>query len=139
MGDTPTMDLNRGDRRDMPSRRQSVTQKMAIGEHRVFLTVGFYEDKTPGEIFITVEDAGVEPRLAYDLIGRLASLALQYGVPLDKIVDQMIFTQGEVAGQVQHHDRIKMAKSIPDLIGRELGVSYLGREDLAHVPAPVSP
>lgn len=131
-----TTPLLRGQRRRLPSRRESTTTKMALASHRIFLTVGLYEDGQPGECFVTVEDAAVETRLIYDLLARCISLGLQYGVPLDKFVRQMTFIQGEIRGPVQGHDRIKFATSIPDLIGRELGVTYGGREDLAHVPQP---
>lgn len=128
-----SQELTRGQRRPLPDRRESVTQKLEMDGRRVFLTTGFYPDGQPGEIFISVEDSGVELRLAYDLISRLVSLGMQYGVPLDRIVGHMLFVQGEIAGQVLHHEQIKMAKSLPDLIGRELAIAYLGREDLAHV------
>ena len=61
------------------------------------------------------------------------SLGLQYGVPLEKYVGAFTFTHFEPAGLVQGNDRIKNATSILDYIFRELAVSYLGRDDLAHV------
>ena len=63
------------------------------------------------------------------------SLGLQYGVPLDEFVDAFIETKFEPSGQVAGNDRILSASSILDYIFRELAISYLGREDLAHTPS----
>jgi ribonucleoside-diphosphate reductase alpha chain len=65
----------------------------------------------------------------------LTSIALQYGVPLDVLVDQFVFTRFEPQGPVTGHERVKFATSVIDYIFRSLAVEYLGREDLAHVPA----
>ena len=66
------------------------------------------------------------------------SIGLQYGVPLEEYVDAFTFTRFEPAGLVQGNDAIKNATSILDYVFRELAVSYLGRDDLAHVPPAVA-
>ena len=63
------------------------------------------------------------------------SLGLQYGVPLDEFVDAFIETKFEPSGEIKGNDRILSASSILDYIFRELAISYLGREDLAHTPS----
>ena len=63
------------------------------------------------------------------------SLGLQYGVPLDEFVDAFIETKFEPSGEIKGNDRILAASSILDYIFRELAISYLGREDLAHTPS----
>lgn len=122
-----------GGRVGLPSRRESATQKATIGSHRVYLTVGHYADGEPGELFLTVENAGSEIRMLYDVIARCVSMGLQHGIPMERYVAMFLGTKGEIAGPVQHHGRIKLCQSILDYVARELGIRYLGREDLAHV------
>jgi len=88
-----------------------------------------------GEIFI---DTNKEGELVKALMNNFAiaiSLGLQYGVPLDEFVDAFIETKFEPSGEIKGNDRILNATSILDYIFRELAISYLGREDLAHTPS----
>ncbi len=96
------------ERRDLPSRRNHRTQKVRIAGQRT----------------------------AYDVLGRLASLALQYGAPLEKVGEMLMGAKFEPAGPVQLHARIKNCTSLPDLIGRHLLAEFCGRADLAHVDQP---
>ena len=119
----------------MPDRRKGYIQKATIGDHKVYLHTGEYEDGKIGEIFI---DTSKEGELVKALMNNFAisvSLGLQYGVPLDEFVNAFIGTKFEPSGKVHGNDRILSASSILDYIFRELAISYLNREDLAHTPA----
>ena len=122
------------DRSKMPDRRKGYIQKVSIGEHKIYLHTGEYDDGKVGEIFI---DTNKEGELVKALMNNFAiaiSLGLQYGVPLDEFVDAFIETKFEPSGEITGNDRILNASSILDYIFRELAISYLGREDLAHTP-----
>ena len=126
---------NIGKRFSMPDRRKGYIQKATIGNHKVYLHTGEYEDGKIGEIFI---DTSKEGELVKALMNNFAiaiSLGLQYGVPLDEFVNAYIGTKFEPSGKVNGNDRILSATSILDYIFRELAISYLNREDLAHTPS----
>ena len=119
----------------MPDRRKGYIQKASIGDHKVYLHTGEYEDGKIGEIFI---DTSKEGELVKALMNNFAiaiSLGLQYGVPLDEYVNAYVDTKFEPSGKVFGNDRILSATSILDYIFRELAISYLSREDLAHTPS----
>jgi ribonucleoside-diphosphate reductase alpha chain len=122
------------DREKLPQRRKGYTQKAIVGGHKVYLRTGEYEDGRIGEIFIDMHKDGAAFRSLMDAFAIAISMGLQYGVPLEEFVDAFTFTRFEPAGMVQGNDSIKNATSILDYIFRELAVSYLGRNDLAHVP-----
>jgi len=128
--------IKRGSERSkMPDRRKGYIQKVSIGEHKIYLHTGEYDDGKVGEIFI---DTNKEGELVKALMNNFAiaiSLGLQYGVPLDEFVDAFIETKFEPSGEIKGNDRILNASSILDYIFRELAISYLGREDLAHTPS----
>ena len=122
-------------RRKMPDRRKGYIQKATVGDHKVYLHIGEYDDGKVGEIFI---DTNKEGELVKALMNNFAiaiSLGLQYGVPLEEFVDAFIDTKFEPSGKIQGNDRILSATSILDYIFRELAISYLNREDLAHTPS----
>ena len=119
----------------MPDRRKGYIQKVTIGNHKVYLHTGEYNDGKLGEIFI---DTSKEGELVKALMNNFAiaiSLGLQYGVPLDEFVSAYVGTKFEPSGKIDGNDRILSASSILDYIFRELAISYLGREDLAHTPS----
>jgi len=119
----------------MPDRRKGYIQKATIGDHKVYLHTGEYEDGKIGEIFI---DTSKEGELVKALMNNFAiaiSLGLQYGVPLDEYISAYVGTKFEPSGKVHGNDRILSATSILDYIFRELAISYLNREDLAHTPS----
>jgi ribonucleoside-diphosphate reductase alpha chain len=119
----------------MPDRRKGYIQKVTIGNHKVYLHTGEYNDGKLGEIFI---DTSKEGELVKALMNNFAiaiSLGLQYGVPLDEFVNAYVGTKFEPSGKIEGNDRILSASSILDYIFRELAISYLGREDLAHTPS----
>ena len=122
-------------RKKMPDRRKGYIQKASIGDHKVYLHIGEYDDGKVGEIFI---DTNKEGELVKALMNNFAiaiSLGLQYGVPLEEYVDAFIDTKFEPSGKIAGNDRILSATSILDYIFRELAISYLNREDLAHTPS----
>jgi ribonucleoside-diphosphate reductase alpha chain len=121
------------EREKLPQRRKGYTQKAIVGGHKVYLRTGEYEDGRIGEIFIDMHKDGAAFRSLMDAFAIAISMGLQYGVPLDEFVDAFTFTRFEPAGLVIGNDSIKNATSILDYIFRELAVSYLGRNDLAHV------
>ena len=124
-----------GKRFSMPDRRKGYIQKATIGDHKVYLHTGEYEDGKIGEIFI---DTSKEGELVKALMNNFAiaiSLGLQYGVPLDEFISAFVGTKFEPSGKVHGNDRILSASSILDYIFRELAISYQNREDLAHTPS----
>jgi ribonucleoside-diphosphate reductase alpha chain len=120
-------------RRKLPSKRYGITQEAKVGGNKVFLRTGEYNDGNLGEIFIDMHKEGAALRSVMNCFAMLVSIALQYGVPLEVLVEQFVFTRFEPQGPVQGHDRVKFATSVIDYVFRALGVEYLKRDDLAHV------
>ena len=123
------------DRYKMPDRRKGYIQKVTVGNHKIYLHTGEYDDGKVGEIFIDMNKEGELVKALMNNFAIAISLGLQYGVPLDEFVDAFIETKFEPSGEVKGNDRILNASSILDYIFRELAISYLGREDLAHTPS----
>ena len=122
----------------MPDRRKGYIQKAQIGDHKVYLHTGEYEDGKIGEIFIDTNKEGELVKAMMNNFAIAISLGLQYGVPLEEYVDAFIDTKFEPSGNVIGNDRILSASSILDYVFRELAISYLGKEDLAHTPSIAS-
>jgi ribonucleoside-diphosphate reductase alpha chain len=120
-------------RRRLPRRRHGFTQEARIGGHKVFLRTGEYEDGTLGEIFIDMHKEGAAFRSMMNCFAIAVSMGLQYGVPLEDLVDQFTFTRFEPHGRVDGHDNIRVCTSVVDYVFRVLGLEYLNRTDLAHV------
>jgi len=130
-------DFRRPVRQKLPPKRHGSVREANIGHHKVYLRTGEYEDGTLGEIFIDMYKEGAAFRGLLNSFAILVSKALQYGIPLDELVDTFTFTRFEPAGPVTGHERIKSATSVLDLIFRSLAIDYLHRDDLAHVnPEP---
>ena len=119
----------------MPDRRKGYIQKATIGDHKVYLHTGEYEDGKIGEIFIDTSKEGELVKALMNNFAIAVSLGLQYGVPLDEFISAYVGTKFEPSGKVYGNDRILSATSILDYIFRELAISYQNREDLAHTPA----
>jgi len=126
---------NGGKRFSMPDRRKGYIQKATIGDHKVYLHTGEYEDGKIGEIFIDTSKEGELVKALMNNFAIAVSLGLQYGVPLDEFISAFVGTKFEPSGKVYGNDRILSASSILDYIFRELAISYQNREDLAHTPA----
>jgi ribonucleoside-diphosphate reductase alpha chain len=137
---TPAATLTR---KRLPKKRRGWTQEAVVGGHKVFLRTGEYADGRLGEIFIDMHKEGAAFRSMMNCFAIAVSMGLQYGVPLEALVEQFTFTRFEPQGPVQGHPNVKFATSVIDYIFRVLGFEYLGRTDLVQVqpeetPAPAN-
>jgi ribonucleoside-diphosphate reductase alpha chain len=121
-------------RRKLPSERQSITHKFSVGGHEGYITVGMYEDGTPGEIFIKMAKEGSTLSGFMDGFALSVSIGLQYGVPLRALVDKFVNTRFEPSGYTGHK-AIPYAKSVLDYIGRWLGGRFISADYLTVSPA----
>lgn len=120
-------------RRRLPNERDGVTHKFSIGGHEGYLTVGLYPDtRQPGEIFIRMSKEGSSISGLMDSFATAISLALQYGVPLQTLVDKFIHSRFEPSGFTGNKE-IPMAKSVMDYIFRYLALRFLQAEDRHNV------
>jgi ribonucleoside-diphosphate reductase alpha chain len=115
-------------RRKLPDERHAITHKFSINEFEGYVTVGLYEDGTPGEIFLVMAKQGSTISGLMDSLATAISIALQYGVPLQTLVDKFSHTRFEPSGFTKHPE-IPIAKSITDYIFRWLASKFLSRED----------
>ena len=120
-------------RKRLPKKRKGFVREAYIGNHKVYLRTGEYEDGSLGEIFIDMYKEGAAFRGLLNSFAILASKALQYGIPLDELVDTFTFTRFDPSGIVRGHEAIKSVTSILDYIFRSLGYDYLGRKDFVQV------
>jgi len=127
--------LRRSKRYRLPKKRHGEIREAVVAGHKIFLRTGEYEDGSLGEIFIDMYKEGASFRGLLNSFAILASKALQYGVPLEELVDTFTFTRFEPAGMVQGHEAIKNATSILDYVFRSIGYDYLNRTDFVHVAA----
>jgi ribonucleoside-diphosphate reductase alpha chain len=114
-------------RRKLADERQSLTHKFSIGGHEGYITVGMYDDGTPGEIFVTMAKEGSTISGLMDSFATSVSYCLQYGVPLKFLVDKFGHVRFEPSGWTGNQ-QIPYAKSIPDYIFRWLAAKFLGAE-----------
>jgi ribonucleoside-diphosphate reductase alpha chain len=121
--------FERARRKKLPSERQSITHKFAIGGHEGYITVGMYEDRTPGEVFIKMAKEGSTLSGILDGFALSVSIGLQYGVPLKALVDKLINTRFEPSGYTGHPE-IPYAKSILDYMARWLGGHFISADYL---------
>jgi ribonucleoside-diphosphate reductase alpha chain len=118
-------------RRKLPDERESITHKFSISGHEGYITVGKYEDGTPGEIFITMAKEGSTISGLMDSFATMTSLALQHGVPLNFLVDKFTHMRFEPSGFTKNPE-IPMTKSIMDYIFKWLATKFLDKESQAH-------
>jgi ribonucleoside-diphosphate reductase alpha chain len=119
-------------RRRLPNDRQALCHKFDVAGHEGYIHVGFFEDATPGEIFIKMAKEGSTISGLMDTIGVLTSMALQYGVPLEVLVSKFSHVRFEPSGFTKNAD-IPMAKSLIDYIFRFLGSRFLAGEARAAI------
>ncbi len=120
----------------MPLTRQSITHKFEVAGHEGYLTVGMYEEASPGELFITMAKEGSTVGGIMDAFGTAISLCLQYGVPVTELSKKFAHSRFEPSGFTKNPD-IPIAKSIVDYIFRWLDVTFPGgRANLMQVPVP---
>jgi ribonucleoside-diphosphate reductase alpha chain len=122
-------------RRKLPSERTSITHKFSVGGHEGYLTVGKYEDGSPGEIFIKMAKEGSTLSGIMDAFALSVSIALQYGVPLHALIDKFCNSRFEPSGYTGN-PQIRYAKSIVDYIGRWLGGKFISSDYLDYEIAP---
>ena len=115
-------------RRRLPDERQAITHKFSIGGHEGYITVGMFEDGTPGEIFIVMSKEGSTLSGVMDSFATAVSLALQYGVPLKVLVDKFNHVRFEPSGVTNNAD-IRFAKSVVDYIFRWMALKFLPKEE----------
>ena len=123
----PTAQTFAAARRKLPTERKSITHKFSIGGHEGYITVGMFEDGSPGEIFVTMAKEGSTISGLMDSMAVAISLTLQYGVPLKFLVEKFSHVRFEPSGWTGN-PQIPYAKSIMDYIFRWLGVKFLGAE-----------
>ena len=111
-------------RRRLPPTRNSLTHKFSVGGHEGYITVGLFEDGTPGELFISMAKEGSTIGGLMDVIGTETSMGLQYGVPLEVLVEKFSHSRFEPSGWTPNPD-IPNAKSVVDYIFRWLGIQFL--------------
>lgn len=126
--------VNRAVRQRLPKKRKGFIREAYVGDTKVYLRTGEYDDGSLGEIFIDMYKEGASFKGLLNCFAVLASKALQYGVPVEELVDSFTFTRFEPAGFVQGHEAIKNATSILDYVFRSIGYDYLDRTDFVHVP-----
>jgi ribonucleoside-diphosphate reductase alpha chain len=131
---------DRARRRKLENERSSITHKFSIGGHEGYLTVGKYEDGTPGEIFIKMAKEGSTLSGIMDAFALSVSIALQYGVPLRALVDKFVNSRFEPSGYTGNPE-IRYAKSIVDYLGRWLGGKFISRDylDAAVIEEAIAP
>ncbi|MDP2340511.1 MAG: vitamin B12-dependent ribonucleotide reductase [Deltaproteobacteria bacterium] len=123
-----------GTRRKLPDERAAITHKFSIGGHEGYITVGLFEDGTPGELFITMSKEGSTISGLMDAFATSTSLSLQYGVPLKVLVDKFSHMRFEPAG-FTGNPQIPIAKSLCDYMFRWLGLKFLPAEDKPFDPS----
>jgi ribonucleoside-diphosphate reductase alpha chain len=119
-------------RRKLPDERHSLTHKFSVAGHEGYITVGLYEDGTPGEIFIKMAKEGSTLSGVMDTLALSLSMNLQYGVPLRVLVNKLVHTRFEPAGMTGNKE-IPMVKSMMDYLGRWLALKFLPKEDAKRV------
>jgi ribonucleoside-diphosphate reductase alpha chain len=115
-------------RRKLPDERRSITHKFSVGGHEGYVTVGLYDDGKPGEIFIVMSKEGSTISGLMDSFATAISLTLQYGVPLEALVDKFTHMRFEPSGFTKNPE-IPMAKSLVDYIFKWLGSKFLTAEE----------
>ncbi|MBI4257255.1 intein-containing adenosylcobalamin-dependent ribonucleoside-diphosphate reductase [Candidatus Uhrbacteria bacterium] len=114
-------------RRRLPDERRAITHKFAVGNHEGYITVGLYDDGTPGELFLTMSKEGSVISGLMDSFATSISIGLQYGVPLEVLVNKFVHMRFEPSGYT-NNPQIRIAKSITDYIFRWLALKFLPRE-----------
>ena len=127
-------------RRRLPDERQAITHKFDIAGHEGYITIGLFEDGSPGEIFLVMAKEGSTISGFADAFAQAVSYALQYGVPLQVLVDKFSHVRFEPSGLTKN-PKVRIAKSIVDYIFRWMATKFLSREAQfeAGVNQPVSP
>jgi len=113
-------------RRHLPDERQAMTHKFSIGGHEGYLTVGLFEDSTPGELFVRMAKEGSAISGLMDSFATAVSIMLQYGVPMEVLCNKFTNSRFEPSG-FTNNPEVPIAKSIMDYIFRWMGIKFLGQ------------
>jgi ribonucleoside-diphosphate reductase alpha chain len=122
-----------GEKRKLPAKRSGITVAAKIGNQQIWLRTGEYPDGKLAEIFIDMYKEGAGFRGMLNMFAISVSMGLQYGVPLEKYVENFTFTRFEPSGMTDHPN-VKICTSVIDFVFRVLGMEYLGRTDFVQVP-----
>ena len=114
-------------RRKLPDERHAITHKFDVAGHEGYITVGLFEDGTPGEIFLVMAKEGSTISGFADAFAQAISYALQYGVPLQALVDKFSHARFEPSGMTKNPE-VRFAKSIVDYIFRWMATKFLSPE-----------
>ena len=114
-------------RRRLSDERRSITHKFQVGNHKGYITVGLYDDGSPGELFVTMSKEGSVISGLMDSFATAISIGLQYGVPLEVLVNKFVHMRFEPSGYT-NNPQIRIAKSVTDYIFRWLALKFLSRE-----------
>ncbi len=120
-------------RKRLPDTRRSLTHKFNVAGHEGYLTVGLYEDGRPGELFITMSKEGSTMGGLMDAVGTATSVSLQYGVPIESLVNKFSHQRFEPAGMTENPE-IPFAKSLVDYIFRWMGMQFIPGYREANAP-----
>ncbi|MSR85387.1 vitamin B12-dependent ribonucleotide reductase, partial [Candidatus Uhrbacteria bacterium] len=132
MNHAPTTIIEPPRRRRMSDERRSITHKFQIGAHEGYITVGLYDDGTPGEIFVTMNKQGTVIKGLVDSFATAISIGLQYGVPLKLWVNKFAHVRFEPSG-FTNNPNIRVAKSIVDYLFRWLALKFLSPEERSSI------
>ncbi|MBT6819056.1 MAG: vitamin B12-dependent ribonucleotide reductase, partial [Candidatus Magasanikbacteria bacterium] len=121
-----------GEKRKVPAKRGGITVSAKIGTQQIWLRTGEYPDGRLAEIFIDMYKEGAGFRSTLNMFAISVSMGLQYGVPLEKYVENFLFTRFEPSGFTDHPN-IKSCTSVIDFVFKVLGMEYLGRTDYVQV------
>ena len=119
--------VERPKRRKLPDERHAITHKFDVAGHEGYITVGLFEDGTPGEIFLVMAKEGSTISGFADAFAQAISYALQYGVPLQTLVDKFSHSRFEPSGMTKNPE-VRFAKSIVDYIFRWMATKFLSPE-----------
>ena len=122
-----------GEKRAVPAKRGGITVSAKVGQQQLWLRTGEYPDGRLAEVFVDMYKEGATVRSLLNMFAIAVSMGLQYGVPLEKYVENFTFTRFEPAGFTDHPN-IKNCTSVIDFVFRVLGMEYLGRMDFVQVP-----
>lgn len=125
-------------RRRLPDERRAINHKFSVGGHKGYITVGLYDDGTPGEMFITMAKEGSVISGLMDALATSVSIGLQYGVPLQVLVNKFVHMRFEPSG-FTNNPNIRMAKSIIDYIFRWMSLKFLSMEEQIAVGVNIAP
>jgi len=124
-------------RRRLPNDRKSITHKFTVGDQEGYLIVGLYEDGSPGELFITASKQGSTVSGLADAVAIMVSLALQYGVPLEAIIDKFKHTRYDPSGMTGN-TKIPLTSSLMDYVSRWLEIKFVSNVEPVKVASGVS-